>query len=120
MPSDARFRRIQQAFDAPRYRVLYRRWLADGDAALEVVGSGAIGEKLECGAGRLECVVLPHSYRHLTPLVNVRSTSQEAEEAAPRVDETFRVSPQRSPNRGPEPFGTPLINDTCCAGGAPI
>jgi len=86
LPSDARFRRIQQAFDAPRYRVLYRRWLADGDAALEVVGSGAIGEKLECGAGRLECVVLPHSYRHLTPLVNVRSTSQEAEEAAPRVD----------------------------------
>jgi len=72
LPSDARFRRIQQAFDAPRYRVLYRRWLADGDAALEVVGSGAIGEKLECGAGRLECVVLPHSYRHLTPLVNVR------------------------------------------------
>jgi hypothetical protein len=86
LPSDARFRRIQQAFDAPRYRVLYRRWLADGDAALDVVGSGAIGEKLECGAGRLECVVLPHSYRHLTPLVNVRSTSQEPEEAAPRVD----------------------------------
>ena len=100
-------------------RVPFERWLADGDAALEVVGSGAIGEKLECGAGRLECVVLPHSYRHLTPLVNVRSTSQEAEEAAPRVDETFRVSPQRSPNRGPEPFGTRL-SDTRGAGGAPI
>jgi hypothetical protein len=86
LPSDARFRRIQQAFDAPRYRVLYRRWLADGDAALDVVGSGAIGEKLERGAGRLEYVVLPHSYRHLTPLVDVRSTSQEAEAAVPRVD----------------------------------
>ena len=38
LPSDARFRRIQQAFDAPRYRVLYRRWLADGDTALDVAG----------------------------------------------------------------------------------
>jgi len=84
LPSDARFRRIQQAFDAPRYRVLYRRWLADGDAALDVVGSGAIGEKLECGAGRLECVVLPHSYRHLTPLVSRRSTSQGVEDVAVR------------------------------------
>jgi hypothetical protein len=68
LPSDARFRRIQQAFDAPRYRVLYRRWLADSDTALDIVGSGAIAEKMERGAGRLECVVLPHSYRHLTPL----------------------------------------------------
>jgi hypothetical protein len=67
MPSDARFRRIQQAFDAPRYRVLYRRWLVDGDPALDVVGSAAIAEKLEHGAGRLECVVIPHSYRHLIP-----------------------------------------------------
>src|SRR5580700_7941603 len=30
--SDARFRRIEQAFDAPRYRLLYRRWLEDGEA----------------------------------------------------------------------------------------
>jgi hypothetical protein len=86
LPSDARFRRIQPAFDAPCYRILYRRWLADGDAVLDVVGSGAIGEMLECGAGRLEWVVPPHSHRHLTPLVNVRMASQEPEEAAPRVD----------------------------------
>jgi hypothetical protein len=75
LPSDARFRRIEQAFDASRYRVLYRRWLADGDTALDVVGSSAIAEKLERGAGRLECVVLPHSYRHLTPLASLRSAS---------------------------------------------
>ena len=84
LPLDARFRRIQQAFDAPRYRVLYRRWLEDGDAALDAIGSGAIAEKLERGAGRLECVVLPHSYRHLTPLVSRRSTSQGVEEGAAR------------------------------------
>jgi hypothetical protein len=75
LPSDARFRRIQEAFDAPRYRVLYRRWLEDGDFALGVVESGAIAEKLERGTGRLESVVLPHSYRHLTPVVSLQSTS---------------------------------------------
>jgi hypothetical protein len=96
-PSDARFRRIQQAFDAPRYRVLYRRWLEDGDTALNVVESGAIAEKLERGAGRLEYVVLPHSYRHLTPLVSLRSTSQNVEEPAPIGEpETLRVNPQGS------------------------
>jgi hypothetical protein len=67
LPSDARFRRIQHAFDAPRYRVLYRRWLEDGDTAMDVVGSGAIAEKLERGAAGLESVVLPHSYRPLPP-----------------------------------------------------
>jgi hypothetical protein len=80
LPSDARFRRIQEAFDGPRYRVLYRRWLDDGDRALDVVQSGAIAEKLEWGAGRLECVVLPHSYRHLTPVVGPRSALHEVEE----------------------------------------
>jgi hypothetical protein len=98
VPSDARFRRIQEAFDAPRYRVLYRRWLEDGDTALNVVESGAIAEKLERGAGRLEYVVLSHSYRHLTPLVSPRSTSQEVDEETARQNETPELlSAQRSP-----------------------
>jgi hypothetical protein len=98
VPSDARFRRIQEAFDAPRYRVLYRRWLEDGDTALNVVESGAIAEKLERGAGRLEYVVLSHSYRHLTPLVSPRSTSQEVDEETARQNETPELlGAQRSP-----------------------
>ena len=101
MPSDARFGGIQEAFDAPRYRVLYRRWLEDGDTALNVVESGAIAEKLERGAGRLEYVVLSHSSRHLTPLVSPRSTSQEVEEAEAREDETpTDPEPQRPPAPG--------------------
>jgi hypothetical protein len=101
LPSDARFRRIQQAFDAPRYRVLYRRWLGDGDPALNVVESGAVAEKLERGAGRVEYVVLPHSYRHLNPLVRPRSTSQEVEEAEAGADETStHPEPQRPPALG--------------------
>jgi hypothetical protein len=97
LPSDARFRRIQQAFDAPRYRVLYRRWLTDGDTALDVAGSGAIAEKLERGAGRLECVVLRHSYSHLTPSVGVRSTSQGVEEQPRGGIRPLRVRPRRTP-----------------------
>jgi hypothetical protein len=97
VPSDARFRRIQGAFDAPRYRVLYRRWLEDGDTALNVVESSAIAEKMERGAGRLECIVLPHSYRHLTPLVSLRSTSQEVEEGTERGQTSTRPPPQDSP-----------------------
>ena len=106
LPSDARFRRIQEAFDGPRYRVLYRRWLDDGDSALNVVQSGAIAEKLERGAGRLEYVVLPHSYRHLNPLVGRRSTSQEVEEAAAGPDET-PTHPEPQPRLHParELFG---------------
>lgn len=57
-PSDTQFRCIQKVFDAPRYRVAHRRWLEDGDTALNVVVSGAIMENPERGAGRLECVVL--------------------------------------------------------------
>jgi hypothetical protein len=100
VPSDPRFRRIQEAFDGPRYRVLYRRWLGDGDTALNIVESGAIAEKLERGAGRLEYVVLSHSYRHLTPLVSPRSTSQEVEDAAPKGGPDQTVS---SPQRSTEP-----------------
>ena len=101
VPCDPRFRRIQEAFDAPRYRVLYRRWLEDGDTALNVVESGVIAEKLERGAGRLEYVVLPHSYRHLNPLVGRRSTSQGVEEAAAGPDETpTHPEPQPPPAPG--------------------
>jgi hypothetical protein len=83
------------------YRVLYHRWLADGDTALDVVGSSAIAEKLERVAGRLECVVLPHSYRHLTPVVSRRSTSHGAEDRAPRGDE-IPTCPQPQSSPAPE------------------
>jgi hypothetical protein len=68
------------AFGAPRYQVLYRRWLKEGEAAFEVVSSRVLTDAIAAGTVRLECAVLPFSYRHLSPLVDgthPRSTGAE-------------------------------------------
>ena len=49
---------------------------------------GAGTKALESGAGRIETVVLPHQYRHLSPLVN--STVRKAR-GAEKVDEGTAV-----------------------------
>lgn len=88
LPSDARFRRAQEAFTGPRFRVLYRRWLTDGEAVFEVVSSPAIGEALAQGKGRIDWNVLQLSYRHLSPLASlVRSTAEGVEEGAARGED---------------------------------
>lgn len=63
-----RFRRTARAFAGARWRILFRRWLSDGDPALNVATSPALRDALACGNGMLECEVLRHSYRHLSPL----------------------------------------------------
>jgi hypothetical protein len=83
LPADARFRRDQRAFGAPRFRVLYLRWMTDGEAAFDVVTSRAIIEGLADETGRVESEVLLIPYRHLSPLANrVRSVPQGVEERA--------------------------------------
>ena len=97
LPVDARFRRAQHAFAAPRFRVLYRRWLTDGEVAFEVVSSHAIIEALANETGRVESEVLLIPYRHLSPLANpVRSTPQGVEEGAAEGD-TWSARPQPPP-----------------------
>jgi hypothetical protein len=72
--------RAAQAFGTSRFTLLYRRWLKQGDTAFEAVSSPVLAEALAHGNGRVECLVLPHTYRHLSPLVNsVRSTPQAVE-----------------------------------------
>lgn len=66
-----RFRRAQRAFQAARYPVLYRAWLHDGERALAVASSRTISDALDAGVGRIEPLILPHSYGHLSPLVGV-------------------------------------------------
>jgi hypothetical protein len=66
-----RFRRAARAFAGTRWRLLYRRWLTDGDSALDVVTSPAIRDALTRGDGAIESEVLPHSYRHLSPLASL-------------------------------------------------
>jgi len=76
-----RYDHARDAFAATRYQVLYRRWLGDGDTVFEAISTDAIAEAITGGAGRIECHVLPFSYRHLSPLVgSSRTTSKGAEE----------------------------------------
>jgi len=63
-----RFRRVGRAFAGARWRLLYRRWLTDGDSALNFATSAVIREALTRGDGVIESQVLTHSYRHLSPL----------------------------------------------------
>jgi hypothetical protein len=66
-----RFQRAQRAFQGPRYPVLYRGWLHDGERALRLASSRTISDALDAGVGGIEPLVLPHSYGHLSPLVGV-------------------------------------------------
>lgn len=68
-PDQEHFDVSEQAFKMTRYQLLYRRWLAEGDRLFEYVSEG-LTTALQSGAGRIETVVLPHQYRHLSPLVN--------------------------------------------------
>ena len=87
LPADARFRRGQRAFAAPRFRVLYQRWLTDSEAAFDVVSSHAIVEALADETGRVESDVLLIPYRHLSPLANqVRSVPRGVEKGAATGD----------------------------------
>jgi hypothetical protein len=45
---------------------LYRRWLTDGDRVFDQLTSTSIAEALERGTARIETVVLPHEYKHLS------------------------------------------------------
>jgi len=64
-----RFRRARRAFGGARYQVLYRHWLAHGDALINALDSPVLSEALARGSGRIESYVVHRRYHHLTPLV---------------------------------------------------
>lgn len=66
-------KRCADVFGGPRFTHLYRRWLTEDEAALEPVPI-VIPEALASGCAKIECVVLPHTYEHLSPLVSRRRT----------------------------------------------
>jgi hypothetical protein len=93
---EQRFLRARQAFDRPRFHALYSRWTKAGDHALEPLSSTRISEALATGAGRVESVVLPHSYEHLSPLVDViGSRAQRATNL--ETSSVDSEAPRRSP-----------------------
>jgi hypothetical protein len=75
--AQATFRAGLERFTAPRYEDLYRAWISLGDEAFRSPSCPAITEALESGAGRVESFVLPHSYRHLSPLDGRSRTARE-------------------------------------------
>ena len=64
-----RLTRYSEVYGGPRFTHLYRRWRADEQAAFAPV-SPAVRAALADGRAAVECVVLPHAYDHLSPLVN--------------------------------------------------
>ena len=68
---NARFQRSRRAFQSSLFRVLYRAWQQDGEAVLTVAASPVISHALTSGAAKIETLVLPHAYSHLSPLVAV-------------------------------------------------
>jgi hypothetical protein len=94
---DPRFRELQETFAAPRFRLLYRRWLADGETAFETVTSPAIGEAIAWGGGRIEWTVLPTRYDHLSPLASLVRPGLKGVEEGDVAGDTASPPPQPPP-----------------------
>jgi hypothetical protein len=91
--ADARFWRAHRAFSTPRFQMLFRRWLTDGDAVFELASSSAIEQALARGTGRIESQVLLCSYDHLAPLVSFVRSSPKGVEGG----DTASTQPQPPP-----------------------
>jgi hypothetical protein len=114
-PDPERFDHTKDAFNTPRYHLLYRRWLTDGDSVFDLVSSGGVTDAIARGAGRIECVVLPHRYVHLSPLVTSTVRKPKGAEEGDRTLAPSRPLPSlpafaRSASRAME---CTTINSTC-------
>jgi hypothetical protein len=88
---------------AGQIAALYSRWVKDGDGVLEGVSSHLIADALDDGRGRVETFVIPHAYRHLSPLVSSsRTTLSGVEKGATRG--------ARTPAR-PQPHSAGIATD---------
>ena len=102
----ARFARCTKAFRGPRFTGLYQRWLTERDAALTPVPP-AISEAIAAGRASVECILFPHNYDHLSPLVTrARAQRRRITADAEEGDETPRGI-NRSLNRLVNPVGHP-------------
>ena len=65
---DEHFDRAKRAFATPRFRVLYRAWIEQGDRVLDAVVSPTLATAIARQTGKFEGRVLAHRYLHLAPL----------------------------------------------------
>ena len=63
-----RYDRARRAFGTPRFRVLYRAWIEQGDRILDAVVSPVLATAIARQTGHFEARVLSHRYLHLAPL----------------------------------------------------
>lgn len=57
----------KRAFGSPRFFEAYRDWLKRGDVAFASLRSPRLSELWRRGDWRLDILVLPHDYEHLSP-----------------------------------------------------
>ena len=81
--------RAAKVFNTPRFTLLYRRWLKEGDAVFPAVSSPVFAEALARGSGRVECLVLSRTYRHLSPLGNVMRSAPQPIPSTGFAEDTF-------------------------------
>jgi hypothetical protein len=68
----------------------------------EGLASTTTAEALAAGTGRKECLILPHAYRHLSPLVDRVDSILERIEKGPRGEPNSRAEEsQLSVDRAP-------------------
>ena len=63
-----RFDRAKRAFGTPRFRILYRGWIEQGDRVLDAVVSPTLATAIARQTGKFEARMLAHRYLHLAPL----------------------------------------------------
>ena len=88
LPADGRFERAAIAFQGCRFDRLYRRWLRWGTGALSDAASTVMSEALASGSGRVECVILNHSYDHLAPMIDAGERVQDDARKGPHTGRT--------------------------------
>jgi hypothetical protein len=64
----ARYARARQAFGAPRFYSVYRRWCREGDGVLNRLLTPAFHDAWRRGSAALEISVLPYVYGEIGPL----------------------------------------------------
>lgn len=104
-PDPEAFDCANEAFNTPRYHLLYRRWLTDSDSVFDLVSSGGLTDAITSGTGRIECIVLPHQYVHLSPLVSSTIRKTKGAEKGEQTPAPSRPLPwvsafARVPRRG--------------------
>ena len=88
LTADGRFDRAAIAFQGCRFDRLYRRWLRSGVGALSDSASTVMSEALASGSGRVECLILNHSYDHLAPVIDAGERVQDDARNGPHAGST--------------------------------